>query len=149
MSHPTFPLTLHWTGTTTDEVVNKDSVAKAHGKADLRLSAGAGEGASAARWNPEDLLGASLAQCHMLTFLALAKKVKLDVRAYDDDVLVELVTEDRLTRVGKITLAPTITIAEGTDPDKTRTMFEKAHKYCFIANSVNAEVVMEPTVVVG
>jgi organic hydroperoxide reductase OsmC/OhrA len=142
-----FKAALHWRGSTLPEDYNRNTVASAPGKHGIHASSGPGFGGDAARWNPEDLFGAALAQCHLLTFLALAHKVKLDVLTYDDDVTVELVTEGRTSRIGRVTLAPTIGVAPGTDADLVRTMFEKAHKYCFVANSTTAEVVMTPTVV--
>ena len=83
----------------------------------------------------------------MLTFLALAKKVRLDVRGYEDHVTVTLDTVDKVTRITKVRLAPTIRVAPGTDAAKVREMFEKAHKYCFIGLSITSEVLMEPTII--
>ncbi|MFY2563804.1 OsmC family protein [Corallococcus terminator] len=140
-----FPLRLKWQGSTAGEY-SRDAVAGTEGKPDLLVSSGTNYGGSDARWNPEDLLGASVAQCHLLTFLALAKKLRLDVRTYDDQVTVFVDTVEKVKRVNKVRLAPLIRVAPGTDVEKVREMFVKAHKYCFIAQSLNAEVVMEPTI---
>ncbi|NVJ25508.1 OsmC family protein [Myxococcus sp. AM011] len=143
-----FPLRLKWQGSTAGEY-SRDAVAGTEGKPDLLVSSGTNYGGSDARWNPEDLLGASVAQCHLLTFLALAKKVRLDVRSYDDQVTVFVDAVEKVKRVSKVRLAPLIRVAPGTDVEKVREMFVKAHKYCFIAQSLNAEVVMEPTIEVA
>jgi organic hydroperoxide reductase OsmC/OhrA len=140
-----FPLTLHWEGSTAAEYP-RDAVARTTGKQDIAVSAASGYGGDDSRWNPEDLFGASLATCHMLTFLALAKKVRLDVRGYEDHVTVTLDTVDKVSRITRVRLAPTIRVAPGTDPAKVREMFEKAHKYCFIGLSITSEVLMEPTI---
>lgn len=140
-----FPLQLRWEGSTASEY-GRDAVASTAGKQDIAVSAASSYGGNDARWNPEDLLGASLSTCHMLTFLALAKKVRLDVRGYEDRVTVMLDTVDKVTRVTKIRLAPTIRVAPGTNAAKVREMFEKAHKYCFIGQSITSEVLMEPTI---
>lgn len=140
-----FPLTLSWEGSTAAEY-SRNAVAAADGKPPIPVSSGADFGGDATRWNPEDLLGASLAQCHFLTFLALAKKFKLDVRKYEDHVTVTLDAVDKVTKVTRIRLAPRILVAPGTDADKVREAFEKAHKYCFIGNTISSEVVMEPSV---
>ena len=103
----------------------------------------------ATRWNPEDLLATSLGYCHMLTFLALARKVRIDVRGYQGLATAELGTVDKRTSVTSITLTPTIALAPGSDVEKARVMFEKAGKYCFIGNSVNSEIRHEPTFVVA
>lgn len=144
-----YPLSLRWEGTTTDHATGEHSraaVASAPGKPDIAVSAAGPYGGDDTRWNPEDLLGASLATCHMLTFLSLARKVRLDVRGYVDDVQVVLGTEGRVTRVTEIRLAPTIRVAPGTDEAKVREMFEKAHQYCFIGLSLTSAVRMEPRI---
>ncbi|MFP2910229.1 OsmC family protein [Pyxidicoccus sp. 3LFB2] len=140
-----FPLQLRWEGSTASEF-SRDAVASTAGKQDIAVSAASSYSGNDARWNPEDLFGASLATCHMLTFLTLAKKVRLDVRGYEDHSTVVLDTVDKVTRVTKVRLAPTIRVAPGTDTAKVREMFEKAHKYCFIGQSITAEVLMEPTI---
>jgi organic hydroperoxide reductase OsmC/OhrA len=147
-----FPLTLRWEGTTTRHAAGEHTraaTASVPGKPDLAVSAAGPYGGDDARWNPEDLLGASLATCHMLTFLALARKARLDVRGYEDAVQVVLDSVERVTRVTEVRLSPTIRVAPGTDAGKVRELFEKAHKYCFIGLSLTAAVRMEPTVVEG
>ena len=138
-----------WTGSTADAAFTRDAVASAPGKPSIPLTTGAADLATPGRWNPEDTLGASIAQCQTLTFLALAGKVRSDVRAIRTEVTLELETVDKVTRVSRITLEATITVAAGSDPEKTAAMYEKAHKYCYIANSLNSEIVLRPTVVVA
>jgi organic hydroperoxide reductase OsmC/OhrA len=142
-----FPVRLTWTGTTSTRDYDRDATALAEGKPDLPVSTAVGFGGSPTRWNPEELFGAALSNCHLQTFLSLAAKVGVDVLSYDDHVEIELVTEDKITRVARVALRPTITISAGSDPEKAAKFFDKAHKYCFIANSTTAEVVMEPTIV--
>ena len=144
-----YPLNLRWTGDTSQSPFSRAATASVDGKPDIAVSSGMGDGADVSKWNPEDLLGASLGQCHLLTFLALAAKVQLKVLSYDDHVAVELDTVDKVTRVTRIVLSPTITVASGTDHEKVKLMFEKAHKYCFIGNSITAQVAMFPNVIDG
>jgi len=143
-----YPFALSWSGSTATRSFTRDAVAQAPDKAPILLSAGDASVGDLSRWNPEDLLGASLAMCHMLTFLALAAKVGLDVRAYEEDGEARLSTVDRVTAVTTIRLAPTIRLGPGADVEKAHSMFEKAHKYCYIANSIKADVEMAPTFVV-
>ncbi|MCE9671937.1 OsmC family protein [Myxococcus stipitatus] len=140
-----FPLRLRWEGSTASEY-DRNAVASTGRKPDLLVSAASGYGGDDSRWNPEDLLGASLANCHLLTFLALARKLRLDVRSYEDEVTVFLDTVEKVKRVGRIRLSPRIRVAPGTDVEKVREMFFKAHKYCFIGQSLKAEVEMVPTI---
>jgi organic hydroperoxide reductase OsmC/OhrA len=144
------PANLDWTGSTADPRYPRDAeLTKPGGAAAIPVSALPAFGGDGSRWNPEDLLAGALAHCHMLTFLALAAKVGLDVRGYRDLPQSEMLTEERISRVGTVRLRPAITVAPGTDPAKVEDLFRKAHKYCVIANTVTAEVVMEPSVVVG
>jgi organic hydroperoxide reductase OsmC/OhrA len=146
-----FPSNLTWHGTTTsgDEEHVRAASASIGTKHPIALSPGDGPQADATRWNPEDLLATSLGYCHMLTFLALARKVRIDVRGYDGLATAELTTVDKRTSVTTITLTPTITLAPGGDVEKARAMFEKAGKYCFIGNSLTSEVRYAPTFVVA
>jgi organic hydroperoxide reductase OsmC/OhrA len=144
----TFPITLTWTGNTLEEAYNRSGdTAKPGGPAAIPVSSTAAFGGDPARWNPEELLASALATCHMLTFLALAAKARLEVRGYQDPAQSTMDTVDRITKVVEIALRPTITVAAGTDLAKVEELFQKAHKYCIIANSITAKVVMEPKVV--
>ena len=143
-----FPITLTWTGNTTEPDYTRNGVSeKPGGLAPVPTSAGVANGGDGTRWNPEDILTSALATCHMLTFLALAHKTRLEVRSYLDTAESTMDTVDKVTRVVEIALRPTITVAPGTDAAKVEEMFQKAHKYCVIANSITAKVIMEPTVV--
>ena len=141
---------LAWSGNTLEPDYSRDAeLTKPAGLAAIPVSSLPAFGGSGARWNPEDLLAGTLAHCHMLTFLALAAKARVAVRGYQDRAEARLVTEDRVSRVGEILLRPAIRVAPGTDPGKVRELFQKAHKYCVIANSITSTVVMEPEVVEG
>ncbi len=144
------PLTaaISWTGNTVDPSYGRVAeLAKTGGKAVIPASATTAFGGDGACWNPEDLLAGAMATCHMLTFLALAHKTRLEVTRYEGAAEAVMETVDRVTRVATITLKPAITVAPGTDKAKVVEMFEKAHKYCVIANSFSGTVIMEPTVV--
>jgi organic hydroperoxide reductase OsmC/OhrA len=143
----TYPFSLTWHGDTTADPYTRDAAAAAPGKASIPVSSGAESGGDDSRWNPEDLLGSALATCHMLTFLALAAKTRTAVLGYEDRAESVLDTVDKVTSIVEIKLRPTIRVAKGTDPAKVKELFEKAHKYCFVANSIKSKVTMEPQVV--
>jgi len=145
-----YPAALAWSGNTLDPSYSRSAeLSKPQGLAAIPVSSLPVYGGSAERWNPEDLLAGTLAHCHMLTFLALAAKARVEVLGYADRAEATLVTEDRVSRVGRILLQPTIRVAAGTSAAKVEELFHKAHKYCVIANSVTSEVAMEPRVVEG
>jgi organic hydroperoxide reductase OsmC/OhrA len=146
----TFPASLTWTGDTLEPAYSRSGeLTKPDGLAPIPVSSIPLFGGDGGRWNPEDLLAGTLANCHMLTFLALAAKARIQVTGYRDRAEATLETVDRISRVGQIALRPVISVAPGSDPGKVRELFEKAHKYCIIANSITARVVMEPSVVVA
>ncbi len=100
--------------------------------------------------NPEDLFTASIASCQMLTYLALAAFAKIRILAYADDAEGILKADDRRVRwVTQVVLRPKILITKETDREKALALVEKAHKQCFIAQSVKTEVINEPEIIVA
>jgi organic hydroperoxide reductase OsmC/OhrA len=146
MAH-TYPLTLHWTGNTLEGTYGRNATVTTAGKHPLAVSSAPEYAGDAARWNPEDLLGSALATCHMLTFLALCAKAKVGILGYEDHAEAVLDTVDKVTRITQVHLNPVIRVPRGTGMAKVVELFEKAHKYCFVANSVTCEAVLNPRVV--
>ena len=101
--------------------------------------------------DPEEALAASAASCHMLWFLALAQGAGLDVASYSDKAEAELgrVGPGR-TGIVKIILRPRIAFS-GRAPgaEELDRLHHSAHERCFIANSLNCEIVVEPAVPAG
>ena len=96
--------------------------------------------------NPEQLLVMAAASCQLLSFLAVAARARIDVVDYQDDAEGEMPEDDRRMRITRITLRPRITIRGAVDEERIRHFVEIAHRECFIANSLNTEVVIDPTV---
>lgn len=98
--------------------------------------------------NPEQTLAAALASCHMMTFLALAAKSKWAVTAYQDNANAILAPgENKRPVVTEIILSPIVSFAEGAEiptAEQLATLHEKAHKYCFVANSIKSHVTIKP-----
>jgi organic hydroperoxide reductase OsmC/OhrA len=98
--------------------------------------------------DPEEAFVASLASCHMLTFLAIACKRRYTVDSYRDEAIGTLAknAEGRLA-ITRVVLRPAVVFSGETSPtaEQTKQMHEQAHHACFIANSVKTEVVVEPT----
>ena len=77
------------------------------------------------QWSPEHLLVASIADCFILTFRAVAHASKLDwnsLEAFAEGVLDRV---DRVTRFTKFTLSVTLAVPEGTDTGKAERLLEK------------------------
>lgn len=97
--------------------------------------------------NPEEAFIASLASCHMLTFLAIASFKKLHVKLYQDEAvgIVEKNEKGKMA-VTKVILKPFILFANNLQlaKEELMKMHEKAHKECFISNSVLTDISIEP-----
>jgi len=95
--------------------------------------------------DPEEALVASVSACHMLWFLDLARRAGLDVAAYRDRAEGEMgrIAPGRMAIV-KVTLRPAISFA-GRQPEagEVERLHQEAHERCFIANTLNCEVVVE------
>ncbi|MDC0339635.1 OsmC family protein [Pelagibacteraceae bacterium] len=93
--------------------------------------------------NPEQTLAASLSSCHMMTFLALAAKMKWPVISYKDNAVAILGKNSKnLMSVIKIELNPKVEFSNGFSvvSSEMNKVQNRAHRYCFIANSLSEEV---------
>ena len=93
--------------------------------------------------NPEQTLAASLSSCHMMTFLALAAKMKWPIISYKDNAVAILGknSKNRMS-VTKIELNPKIEFSDNfsVNTSEMKKVQDRAHRYCFIANSLSSEV---------
>lgn len=96
-------------------------------------------GGSIEHTNPEQALAAALSSCHMMTFLALSAKAKWPVLSFSDHAIAHLgKNSKRQMSVTQIDLHPDVTFDEGfsVDEENLKKMHERAHNYCFIANTL-------------
>lgn len=92
--------------------------------------------------DPEEALVASIASCHMLTFLAVAARRRLTVNRYEDRAIGFMEKkEGGHLAITRVELQPRINW-EGAPPsaDAIAKLHESAHRNCFIANSVRCEI---------
>lgn len=98
----------------------------------------------ASRYNPEELLVATLSSCHMLWYLHLCAVNGVVVTEYRDDASGEMrENDDGSGEFAKVVLRPAVTLREGSDEVKARELHHKAHEMCFIARSVKFPVELE------
>ncbi len=97
--------------------------------------------------DPEEMLVASIASCHMLWFLSLAAKAGHVVDRYSD-AAEGVMTKNAAGKlwVSQVTLRPHVVFAAGRSPtpEAFDALHHKAHDECFIANSVKSDVRCEP-----
>jgi organic hydroperoxide reductase OsmC/OhrA len=95
--------------------------------------------------DPEEAFVASVASCHMLTFLDLARRDRLDVGSYEDDAVGTMTknAEGKLW-VSSVVLRPRIEYrGERPSREQETRLHHAAHRECFIANSVRTEITVE------
>lgn len=91
--------------------------------------------------DPEEAFVASVASCHMLTFLAIASRKRLTVDSYEDNAVGHMEkNEDGRLAITRVELHPKIVFAEEVDAETLADMHHTSHEQCFIANSVKTEI---------
>ena len=110
---------------------------------ELKADAAPDWGGDPANTNPEQAFAASLSSCHMMTFLALAAKAKWPVASYSDYAVAHLGknAKGQMT-VARVDLHPVVHFDTGfaIDAAELEKMHDRAHRYCFIANSLAESV---------
>lgn len=151
MSHMhRYALTMEWTGnlgTGTDHYrsYKRDHVIRIAGKHELLGSADPTFRGDPSRHNPEELLLSTLSSCHMMSYLHVCAVNGVVVTSYVDDATGAMETfPDGSGRFIEVTLHPRVTVREADMIAKAEELHHKAHELCFIANSVNFPVKVEP-----
>ena len=95
------------------------------------------------RVDPETAFVAALSSCHMLTFLAVASNKGFVVDSYEDNAVGRLEKNvDGKFAITRVELHPKISYSGDKQPTQTDIdwLHDKAHRECFIANSVTAQI---------
>ncbi len=124
----------------------RDVLLRADGKPDLLGSADPTFRGDRSRWNPEEMLVAALAQCHLLSYLHSAVGHGVVVTDYTDDPVGTMTQEGQGGRFVDVLLRPRVTIADPSQADLAQQLHAEASRNCFIAASVAFPVRHEPTV---
>ncbi len=146
--HP-YRLQLFWSGdhTRTYDSYSREHVVRIEGKPEFKATADPHFRGDPLLHNPEDLLLAALSGCHLLTYLALCARARIDVKSYSDDASGTLrLTADGGGEFTEVVLRPKVIIGDRLHIEKARRFHHEVHKYCFIARSVNFPVKCDPEV---
>lgn len=142
----TYRARVHWApldgeGTKSYRSYSRDHTIGAEGKPAIEASSDPAFRGNPQRYNPEELLIASLTSCHMLWYLHLCAINGITVVEYRDDAFG--VMEENADGFGQFVeaeLRPSVRLAENADRSKALALHEEAHRRCFIAASVNFRV---------
>lgn len=128
-------------GTTGYRDYDRTHVVRADGLPDLPGTADPTFHGERDRWNPEQLLLAALAQCHMLSYLHVAVRNDVMVTGYADDAEGTLrLNADHSGEFVEAVLRPRVLLADESQRDLADALHADAHAVCFIARSVNFPV---------
>lgn len=145
-----YTLDLKWNGNKNDDprTYDRSFILSANGKTEIMGSADSFSRGDAKRWNPEEMLLASLSSCHMLWYLYLCSTSKIIVTSYQDHPTGILnIDPNGISRFIEATLNPQIVIADSTRHEEALSLQQQAHDKCYIVNSVNFEVKVKPQVI--
>lgn len=98
------------------------------------------------QWSPESLLVASVADCFVLTFRAIARASQLEwshLRCRAEGTLDRV---DRVTRFVGMRIHAELALPQGGTVDTGRRLLEKAEKSCLVTNSLDLRVELDATV---
>jgi len=142
----TYSLTITWTGNKGTGTSDYRDYERSHnitaiGKPEIPASSDPAFRGDKTRYNPEELLVASLSSCHMLWFLHLCAEAGVVVTDYvctPTGIMAE--TANGGGQFKEVTLHPSVTITDKAKLPLLEGLHQKAHELCFIANSVNFPV---------
>jgi len=139
---------LRWTGSTGlgwEDYGREHSALAPPAEQEVRLTTGESKGDPSVL-NPEQLVVMAASSCQMLWFLHLASKARIDVVEYEDEATAVMPEDDPPARLTEITLRPRIVVAGDASEERVRKLAATAHENCDIANSLNTEMRLEPTI---
>jgi organic hydroperoxide reductase OsmC/OhrA len=140
-----------WTGNTGTGTSGYRDFERAHeiaadGRAPIAGSSDPAFRGDNSRWNPEQLLVASLSQCHMLWYLHLCSDAGVVVTDYVDHASGTMVETGRTGHFTEVVLRPRVTVSAPDMIERATSLHHDAHQACYVANSVNFPVRHEPHV---
>jgi len=146
-----YSTTIKWTGnkgkgTSHYTAYDRNHTIAAENKPEILSSSDAAFRGDKTRYNPEELLVASLSSCHMLSYLHVCAVSGVVVISYSDNAKGTMVqTDDGGGHFTEVTLYPEVTIADESMREKANELHHKAHQLCFIASSCNFPVLHKPS----
>lgn len=100
-------------------------------------------------WSPETLLCASVADCFVLTFRAIARASKFEWVQLECRVEGLLERVERVSQFTRFTTFAKLTVTEDADVARARKLLEDAEHGCLVANSLRATRVLDAEIQVA
>ena len=133
------------TGTSSYRAYSRSHTITVSGKQEISGSSDPAFRGDSTKYNPEELLVASLSSCHMLWYLHLCAEAGLIVLEYTDRAT-GIMQENKRGggQFREVMLKPSVVVAEASMIAKANALHKEANELCFIANSVNFPVLHQP-----
>jgi organic hydroperoxide reductase OsmC/OhrA len=119
------------------------------GLADLPSDAPAEFGGPGTRWSPETLLIASVADCFVLSFRAVAAASKFPYVSVSANVTGKLEKTPAGMMFTSFDVKAKLVVPAGTDAERAKKLLEKSEQVCLIRNSLKGESHLESEVSFG
>ena len=104
-------------------------------------------GGPGGKWSPETLLVASVANCFILTFRAVARASKFEWNSLTVEVDGILDRIERKTHFTEFHIDVTLHLPSGADSHKAKRLCEKSEQVCLVTNSLTGKKILSVTVV--
>lgn len=150
MKNHFYKVEVKWTGNTGDGTKNYTAYERSHSikvdeKVIIQCSSDASFRGDKTKYNPEELLVASLSACHMLSYLHVCSAAGVVVINYIDEATGTMQqTQNGGGHFTEVTLHPTVIVSDASMIEKANALHKKANELCFIANSCNFPVHHKP-----
>lgn len=106
-------------------------------------------GGPESEWSPEQLFLSAITSCFLSTYLVFVNKMKIENTGFECTATGQVEIVDGKYKFTYIHIYPKAFVGNDIDVERARVAMEKAKKYCLISNSVNAEIVQHPEVVIA
>lgn len=126
-----------------------DVTVEGEGLPSLAINAPAQFGGPGNRWSPEMLLVASMADCIVLSFRAIAHASKFTWTHLSCEVDGTLDRVDRLTQFTHFAVRATLTVPPGAREELALRLLQKAEQTCFVTNSLKAQSTLDARIVIA
>ncbi len=131
----------HGDGTTDYTTYGREHRVVIEGKPPIHATADPAFRGDAQKHNPEDLFLAAISSCHMLSYLALCAKYKINVLSYEDRATGVMREDGRDGgRFVEVTLHPSVVVANAEHIERATQLHDRAHEQCFIAASCSVPI---------
>ncbi|MCS6772402.1 MAG: OsmC family protein [Kiritimatiellae bacterium] len=109
---------------------------RALGRPDWAISSPPEFGGKSDKWNPELMLVASVESCLMLTALSVAKRQKIEIKAYSSRATGQMAKTADGLRFTEIRAHVILEVDLGVDPARAEQLIRIAEKYCPVSNAL-------------